>query len=115
MSQNELFHKGLQAFNLGQFFEAHEIWEEFWQELRLNRPDSQEFTQMQALIQISVALHLIQENRIIGAKKVLERARINISKANENILGVNIECVYQEIIRFFEKGDFANCLNVKIS
>ena len=115
MSQNELFYKGLQAFNLGQFFEAHEIWEEFWQELRLNRPDSQEFTQMQALIQISVALHLIQENRVAGAKKVLERARINISKANGIVLGVNIESVYQEIIRFLEKDDFVNCLNVKIT
>ncbi len=110
----ELFQKGLQAYNLGKFFEAHDIWEEFWRELRLYRPDSQEFTEIQALIQISVAMHLIQENRIVGAKKVLERARINISKANGNILGVNIEGLYQEIIRFFDKDDFVNCLNVKI-
>ncbi len=117
MLNKVLFEKGKLAFNRAEYFEAHEIWEEIWQDLRINEPESLEITLLQALIQLAVALHLIQEDRLIGAKKVLERARINIDNSNELIWskvntpklasederhdkqcvinGVNIELLYQ--------------------
>lgn len=110
----ELFEKGKLAFNSAEFFDAHDIWEEIWQGIRLDPEKQVETKDLQALIQLSVSLHLIQQNRLVGAKKVLERARLNIESANGQINGVNTSFLYQEIIRFLDKSDLENCLNVKI-
>jgi predicted metal-dependent hydrolase len=114
MINNELFEKGKIAFNKAQFFEAHDIWEEIWQNIRLNNPDSLELNALQALIQIAVALHLISEKRFPGATKVFERARLNIEKADIAINAVDVKALYQKIISFYSKDDFDNCLSVKI-
>lgn len=141
MFDEALFEKGKLAFNSAQFFEAHDIWEEIWQNLRQDPAKKMEAKSLQALIQLAVSLHLIQENRLVGAKKVLERARLNIKGANELINNVNIglysnvaesqracslgearenrefalaNSLYQEIIRFLGNSDLENCLNVKI-
>lgn len=114
LDQAALFDKGVKEFNSKEFFLAHETWEEIWQELRLKQPNHPDFDDLQALIQISVALHLLTQDRLVGAKKVLERARLNIEKSNGVINGANIKSLYQEIIRFLDDSDFENCLNVKI-
>ena len=50
--KDRLFRKGLAAFNSGQFYEAHEHWEEVW----LETPNPEKAF-LQGLIQIAAAFH----------------------------------------------------------
>jgi predicted metal-dependent hydrolase len=50
--KDNLFRKGLSAFNSGQFYEAHEHWEEVW----LETPNPEKAF-LQGLIQIAAAYH----------------------------------------------------------
>ncbi len=62
--------QGIAYFNDCEFFEAHEAWEELWQE---DRSDSRKF--LQGLIQAAVALHHFGNGNLRGAKKVYFGAR----------------------------------------
>lgn len=64
---------GIKLFHEGRFYEAHEETEIFWQNYY-----GADRSLYQAFIQICACLHLINEKRYDGAKKVLERARKNI-------------------------------------
>jgi hypothetical protein len=72
---------GVKLFHEGRFHEAHEEAEKFWQ--NYHKADRCLY---QAFIQICACLHLINEKRYAGAKKVLERARKNIFR---NVLRVH--------------------------
>jgi hypothetical protein len=67
---------GIKLFHEGRFYEAHEEAEKFWQ----NHHEADRCL-YQAFIQICACLHLINEKRYAGAKKVLERARKNIFRS----------------------------------
>jgi len=60
-----LYVRGIEYFNACEFFEAHEAWEEIWQE---EFGPSRKF--YQGLIQAAVALHHFGNGNIRGAKKV---------------------------------------------
>lgn len=60
-----LYLRGIELFNACDFFEAHEAWEEIWQE---DFGPSRKF--YQGLIQAAVALHHFGNGNIRGAKKV---------------------------------------------
>ena len=63
----ELFHKGLREYELMDYFEAHEIWEELWSDYYL---EDRKF--IQALIQLSVSFVHIGNGNLIGAKKFIK-------------------------------------------
>ncbi len=67
---------GIKLFHEGRFYEAHEEAEKFWQNYH-----ETDRCLYQAFIQICACLHLINEKRYDGAKKVLERARKNIFRS----------------------------------
>lgn len=50
--------EGRSAFNRGEYFQAHELWEEAWKEL-----DGLERILLQGLIQIAAGLHHLQQHR----------------------------------------------------
>lgn len=100
--KKQLFEEGKSAFNNKGFFAAHEIWEEIWQDLRINNSDSLELFQLQGLIQIAVTLHLVQESRLVGAKKVLERANLNISSSEPIYNNINLSDLYSKVSKLLE-------------
>jgi len=57
--------EGIELFNVCEFFEAHEAWEELWQE---DFGPARKF--YQGLIQAAVSLHHFGNGNIRGAKKV---------------------------------------------
>ena len=67
---------GIKLFHEGRFHEAHEEIEKFWRNYH-----EADRCLYQAFIQICACLHLIDEKRYTGAKKVLERARKNIFRS----------------------------------
>jgi len=65
---NKLNH-GIELFNAGHFFDAHEALEDVWRELR-----GEEKSFLQAVIQVAVGLHHYSAGNVIGASSLLERS-----------------------------------------
>jgi len=61
------FQEGIGQFNRGQFFEAHETWEEIW--LAAQEPER---TFLQGIIQVAAAFHHYQRGNRAGAQSLLE-------------------------------------------
>jgi uncharacterized protein len=59
---------GRSAFNRGQFFEAHELWEEVWRGL-----EGDPRTQLQGLIQVAAGLHHLGRQRPRPAARLLKK------------------------------------------
>lgn len=78
-----LFAEGVAEFNSGGFFEAHDLWEEFWQELR--GPDR---VFVQGLIHLAVGTYHHENGNMNGAKSQLQKAATKLSKYPANHWGV---------------------------
>src|SRR5580704_11404913 len=73
MSDDEyspLYRKGIEHFNVCDFYESHEIWEELWANYQ---GPSRKF--YQGLIQAAVALHHFGNGNIRGARKLYHSTR----------------------------------------
>jgi uncharacterized protein len=66
--------QGRAAFNRGEYFQAHEHWEEAWREL-----DGVERTVVQGLIQIAAGLHHLQQQRPRPAAELLRKGLAKLS------------------------------------
>lgn len=62
--------EGIAHFNVCDFFEAHEVWEELWKDYQ---GPSRKF--YQGLIQVAVCLHHFGNGNIRGAKKLYHTSR----------------------------------------
>ena len=65
-----LFQEGLTHFKSGEYFEAHESWEELWSDFYLK---DRRF--VQGLIQLSVSFVHLENNNLNGAKSLLNKCR----------------------------------------
>jgi uncharacterized protein len=65
--KDRLFQKGLEAFNSGHFYDAHEHWEEVW----LETPDPEKMF-LQGLIQIAAAFHHYSRENRLGTQNLLQ-------------------------------------------
>lgn len=61
------FHSGIEQFNAGQFFDAHESWEEIW----LASPEPEKAF-LQGIIQIAAAFHHYTYGNLLGTRSLLE-------------------------------------------
>ena len=107
---NEILKKGIKLFNEAKFFDAHETWEELW-----NTLESPEKGHFQGVIQCSVALHLIQENRLVGAQKVWQRAQDNFQGAPSQVQGIDLEDLKTQMVKIFNNFEDFLPPNVRIS
>ncbi|MBZ5567491.1 MAG: DUF309 domain-containing protein [Acidobacteriia bacterium] len=86
------FQHGLSLFNTGQYFDAHEVWEDVWR-----AAPAEEKKLLQGMIQIAVALHHQSRGNPAGARSLLARAQRNLSPYPESYAGLNLAAVRQEI------------------
>ena len=70
MAIENLFQEGLTYFKSGEYFEAHESWEELWSDFYLK---DRRF--VQGLIQLSVSFVHLENNNLNGAKSLLNKCR----------------------------------------
>lgn len=68
LSEDPRFVAGVREFNGGHFFEAHEIWEELWNDLAGDTKEG-----CQGLIQIAAGYHKLAIGNPTGARKLLDR------------------------------------------
>ena len=73
--KDRLFKKGLEAFNSGHFFDAHEHWEEVW--LETLNPEKMF---LQGLIQIAAAFHHYSRANRQGTQNLLQAGLTKIER-----------------------------------
>ena len=84
--RERLFRAGIDLFNQGRFFAAHEAWEEIW---RSTTPEPRDL--FQGLIQVAAALHQhLDLRRKEGPRRTLAKARRNLEPYAPAALGINI-------------------------
>ncbi len=87
--------RGIDLFNEGRFWEAHEAWEWVW----LRRPEESRIF-FQGLIQAAAGYHLaIERPRISGAIKNLEKAMEKLEIFPSRFLGINVRSLLKSIRR----------------
>jgi uncharacterized protein len=64
--KNELFEHGIALFNAGEFFKAHEAWEELWL-----RAPAKEKAFLQGIIQIAAGFHHYRRGNLRGSRSLL--------------------------------------------
>lgn len=91
-----LYLAGIEHFNVCDFFEAHEVWEELWQELQ---GDGRRF--YQGLIQAAVALHHFGNGNIRGAKKLNVGCRKYLDPFRPSHEGLDVDKFLTELDNCF--------------
>ena len=66
--EDELFQKGIDAFNNRCFYDAHEYWEEMWLDYKLK-----DATFIQGLIQLAVSYFHLYNNNLNGARSMIRK------------------------------------------
>jgi predicted metal-dependent hydrolase len=77
---------GVESFNRGAYFDAHDRWEECW--IAEGRPSEGFF---KGLIQAAVAMHHLSKGNYAGAQKLLARSRECLSRCRPSRLGIVVD------------------------
>ncbi len=80
-----LYLQGIEHFNVCDFYESHEVWEELWTE---QQGPARKF--YQGLIQAAVALHHFGNGNLRGAKKLNQSFRKYLEPYGDSYLGLDI-------------------------
>ena len=102
----ELFTRGVEAFNSSNFYDAHEHWEDLWSEYRL--PDAKF---IQALIQLAVGYFHITNNNKNGALGLLKKCRPKFELYQPSYRGIDVSeiiCTVDASINNLNKIDKIN-------
>jgi predicted metal-dependent hydrolase len=88
-----LLRQGIDQFHSGDFFAAHETWEEVW---RSTTPEPK--TLLQGLIQVAAALHQIRDlHRREGPRRTLAKARRNLEPYAPRALGLDVDGLLRSV------------------
>jgi len=80
------FQHGIELFNAGSFFEAHEVLEDVWREAH-----GEEKKFLQAVIQAAVGLHHHSTGNIVGARSLLVRACRKLADYPDSYWGLALD------------------------
>ncbi len=78
--QEDLFLRGVKAFNERDFFEAHELWEELWSEYNLS-----DRIFVQGMIQATVGFYHLFTDNLKGAKSLIQKSLNKLQNGSETI------------------------------
>jgi predicted metal-dependent hydrolase len=85
--------RGWSLFNSGEFWHAHEAWENVW---RQRREDSRIF--FQGIIQLAAGLHLLlRADRFAGMMRNFDKAEEKLRIFPDRFLGVNVAAVLSSL------------------
>ena len=96
--KKELFDKGIDAFNSSNFYDAHEFWEELWNEYPLK-----DALFIQGLIQASVAYFHITNFNLKGSKNLFNKSIPKLKKFPNNHRNFNLELFIAGLENQFSK------------
>ena len=84
--------EGLRLYDAGEFFAAHEAWENVW--LSLQEPDK---TFLQGLIQVTAALYHLQRNNPLGTALLLQAALRRLERYPVSFGGISVALLCNDI------------------
>ena len=84
--------EGIQFFNECEFYEAHEVWEDLWQDYQ---GDSRKF--YQGLIQVAVCLHHFGNGNVRGARKLYHSSSRYLEAYRPHHLGLDVDKLLAEL------------------
>ncbi len=87
-----LFQKGLMEYEKGDYFEAHEAWEDLWSDYNL--PD-RKF--IQGLIQLSVSFVHLRNGNMNGARSLLKKCSEKFESYQHLQRGINMDELKMDI------------------
>lgn len=90
------FRKALAVYGEGQFFEAHELWEDLW------RDEADPFHKnfLQGLIQVAASMHkLLVQHGTKGAIHLLERALYRLGDVPDGYAGIAVAALLVDVAR----------------
>jgi predicted metal-dependent hydrolase len=88
-----LFREGIDLFNRGEHYAAHEAWEEVW---RSNLPEPR--TLLQGLIQVAAGMHqFLDLHREIGPRRTLAKAAAHLEPYTPTALGLDVAGVLASV------------------
>ena len=96
--ERRLYLQGIEEFNAGQFFEAHDTWEEVWR-LTLNKQREQFY---RALIQSAVTLELLRRGRAVGVRQVFVTCQELFQSLPPVYMGLDIPAHIENVRRAIE-------------
>ena len=82
---DERFHKGIEEFNAGRYFEAHEVLEDLWHEYR-----ETDRTFLQGLIQLAAGFYHFQRDNMKGATSQLTKGIKKLEPYKPEHLGIDL-------------------------
>ena len=95
--KEELFLSGIEAFNVSEYYEAHEFWEDLWSDFILS---DKKF--IQGLIQLSVGYFHITNNNKNGAISLLSKSRPKFELYLPVCRGLNVSYILNSINKSIE-------------
>jgi predicted metal-dependent hydrolase len=94
--RRRLVRQGVDCFNRGEFYDAHEVWEDVW---RSNLPEPR--TLLQGLIQVAAGMHQILDlHRKIGPRNTLAKAVGHLVPYAPTALGLDVAGVLASVGRW---------------
>ena len=102
------YRRGMELFNRGEFFDAHEVLEDVW---RASPPPEKKF--LQGLIQVAVGLHHHSRGNLAGARSLLARAHRNLSAYPARHGGIDLAGLRAQVeqwVEALEHGSLAPAL-----
>jgi uncharacterized protein len=96
--ERRVYLEGIRHFNAGEFFEAHETWEEAWNKV-LDKRREQFY---RAIIRGAVALELLCRGRAVGARQVFLDCAANFEGLPPVFLGLDIPAFLGSLRRALE-------------
>ena len=89
------FWDGVKLFNDSEYFEAHEVWEELW-----NEASGARNAFLQGLIQVAAALHHATNRNFNGTRKLFARALGYLEKGMSESEPVDMEKLKDSVLDF---------------
>ena len=86
------FEHGIALFNRGEFFEAHEVWEDLWMEC-----PSAERRFIQALIQAAVAIYHFERGNHAGAARLFKSGRAYMETFRPVYRGLDVDAFWRHV------------------
>lgn len=90
--QFDVWCDAIELFDDGQYWLAHERWEEIWKVMGDDSADDAEIV-LRGFIQLAAGLHLLGIGRLDGARSNLEKAAQKLGLAPSVFIGVDVESV----------------------
>lgn len=92
--------QGIELFNRGEYFEAHEALEDAWREA-----PAEEKQFLQGLVQAAVGMHHFSKGNLVGARGVLARSIRNLEPFTPRHMNLNVVALLDSLRRWLSSTD----------